>query len=201
MKSKKYKLSEKIKISRIVKDHIETLYNNSNPSNKVRLYKNIYISPEDKFTFFILPFIISLLLVIIGGFLNNTVSNALLIAMTILIPMLFSLLILIYNIGQKLRSDAEISPKQYHNRLKLLREIKSNISFTILISFTSLILLILWSSLAEGSYLSNWLIIPYGGTIYKIIMTLINYYVIGVVILTLLLVLKRFNRLLNDSLE
>ena len=180
---------------------METLYDASNDNNKVHLYKDVYIMPDDKFSFFTLPCLMALICVIMGGLLNNTISNALLLFITISIPLLFSLLILIYNMGQKLVDNDKITPKDFHARLSQLKQIKSNISFTILVSFGLLILLVLWSSLAEGSYLSNWIIIPYGGIIYKIIISLIIYVLVGVTLITLLMVLKRFYILIDDSLK
>jgi len=195
-----FMLSDKIKLTKIIEDHLKTLYDNSDEKNKVSFFKGINIMPEDRNTFFILPFIFSFVLILIGAFLNNNVSNALLIAMSILIPVLISLLMLIYNIGRDLRND-DISPRLYSHNLKLLNQIKANISFTILMSIISLIFLILWSALSDGSYLSNIFIVPYGEVVYNGFMSLVIYWVIGINFLTLIMVLQRFYKLLSDSLE
>lgn len=193
-------LSEKIKIKDIIKEHLKTLYDAKNKTNRIHLYKDIYIMPDDLFTFFILPLIISLILVFLGGLLNIDISNALLTAMTILTPFLLSLLILVYDMSQKLGRIKD--NRSYFRRLKLLKEMKANISFSILMTLLSVIPLILYSLFGKGVKIFGMFLFPYEiGLFFVGVGSFFTYFLIGVSIMTLLMILYRLNRMIDESFE
>ena len=164
-------ISSKIDVTKIIVDHYHTLYNNK--SGKKR---------KDLFTFFGIPIIVSAILIfLLNGKLNTDISNSLLMFLSIFTPILFSLLVAIYSINRK-----RLTKRKTH---QIVKEFKSNISFLIIISLVSIFLLVIYSmKLSEND-------------LYLQILTFIIIFLFGVIGLTLLQVLKRWNVLLDRTLD
>jgi hypothetical protein len=79
---------EKINVFRIFKDHITTL----------KKYDNAKISKRDITLFFVLPILISIILVYMRILLNDNGINILITSFSIFMALLFNLLLLIYDI-------------------------------------------------------------------------------------------------------
>lgn len=170
----------KINPTNIIKQHFDTLYDNRNEK----------ISLGDIIFFFILPLIVSFILVLFKKELGSS-ADSLLVSLSIFTPLLLSLLVLIYEMGQK-ASDKfhnETFYGDYYDHINKLKEITANISFSILLSIISIIVLVLYSlNLSTDIYYISVL----NGAIY---------YFVGVFCLTLLMILKRTHKLISDSLE
>lgn len=147
------------------------------------------ISKGDYFIFFIVPGIISLFLVYRSCSLNPGITNMLLTAMSISVPLMLNLLVLMYDISQNTINQkvTGIIVKKYNTKLKYLEETCDNISFSVLIALASVIVL--------GFYSLNLWDYHY----YLIGLTLVVYYLLGVFILTILMILKRTQILISAS--
>ena len=159
----------KINLSNIIKDHISTLRDHQ--TNKYY--------PPDFFLFFILPIFVAagasfLLCPITGNVLDILVTS-----MSIFAALLFNLLLLVYDAIRKEENSKTL-------RHKFLKEIFSNISFSVLISVITIIFL---------------LIFPLFSKIFLIptILTFLIYYLVTLFILTLLMILKRTHVLLTTE--
>lgn len=103
--------------------------------------------------------------------------DSLLVAFSILTPLLFGLMPMIFNIIENKR----VSKKGY----KLLREYKANILFTIILSIFLILILLIW-------YLTLNL---------KPILNIIIYFLFIEIILHLFLILQRFNTLIEEFIK
>lgn len=171
-------MSSKINNLNIIRDHISTLYDKRNGC--------IWF---DIFRFFVLPAVLTFLLVF---FINPIITQDLLgiiaSVFAIFTALLLSLLLLLYNISQ------EITKNKNTVAYKLLIETKSNISFLILISIFSLFTILLLSVITYG-------ILPGDiKSVIELILSAVSYYLMGIFILTILMVLKRVYALLNEIL-
>ena len=127
-------ISSKTRVWKICKDHVLTLYNAN--TNKVYWW--------DIVVFYIFPIAISLILVLYFQFSIEIYVSTLITVFSILCGLLFNFLVLILGV-----------PKKENNKLfnKVLDETYSNISYEILVSLLSVILLCVFE------YLSiDWLI-------------------------------------------
>lgn len=170
----------KINPTSIIKQHFNTLYDNRD--EKISIWDIVF--------FFILPLIGSFILVLFEKELGTS-SDSLLVSLSIFTPLLLSLLVLIYEMGQK-ASDKFHSGTfygDYHDQINKLKEITANISFSILLSIISIIVLVIYSlDLSKDiCYIS--------------VLNGLIYYFVGVFCLTLLMILKRTHKLISDSLE
>jgi hypothetical protein len=180
----------KISIFGIIKDHIGTLRDNR--TNK------IYI--PDIILFFVIPGIISSVMIQFEIRLNDGFVNALITSFSIFSALLFNLLLLVYSISDKPEnnynnSDALERDKVVRRRI-LLREIYINISFLILISTIAVVSLLTY--FLKSSNCNIWAIDICS---LKWLLALIVYYLAAQFILTLLMVLKRIYRLLSRAFE
>ena len=119
-------MSNKINIINIVRDHISTLKD---------FDKDAY-SISDLSIFFILPLIVSSIILFFNIILSNELVNVLVMSLSVFAGLLFNLLLLVYDIMRKSGSgDRPLKGA-------LLKELYSNISFGILISVITIILLL-----------------------------------------------------------
>lgn len=163
-------LFDKANIFPIVKDHIYTLKDNRTDK----------ISPSDIILFFVFPGVIAPLLVYLGFCIDKDVRNIMATSMAVFVALLFNVLLLIYDVVSRKESYDESSVI----RRVLLKEVYSNIAFAILVAILSLVLLLMTAFVEE-------LVIE--------ILSGIIYYLAGVFILTLMMVLKRIHSLFNDQ--
>lgn len=157
-RNRKNRLFGKVNVWNIIDDHLDTLVNDNN-------HKHAF---DDWFTFIIVPFIFSLLLVYNGITLENDAITIIITALSILVGLLFNVIVLLFDI---IHRDAK---KPHKN--KLLKQLTSNISYSILIS-----VLIIGVSII--TYSKNYLI--------EKISDFVVYFLIANFTVTFLMILKR----------
>lgn len=173
------KFLNKINILPIIKKHFDTFYNNREVENRDLIEILIYL---------FIPLVISIVLVIYT--LNydfdeiNSFNNSLLIFLTIFTPAMFGMLSVIYSLSSK---------KFTVTGYKLLKEFNVNVLFIILISIITLIISLLFS-LNLFKYTEYCLL-------YNSILRIIIYSLSQLIILTSLIVLIRFNKLINAIID
>jgi hypothetical protein len=162
------KILEKINVGKIIFKHIETLKN----------YNTNKLGFDDFITFILLPLIGTGLLIYFDIGLNDRATNIIITTLSILVGLLFNVIVIIFDI---IKRD---STKKIKN--KLLEELLTNISYSILLS----ILIIVFTLL---TYINN--------ELSKTIFTGIVYFLIGNYFLTVLMVLKRMYQLFDNELK
>ena len=165
-------MMDKINFFKIIQDHIHTLKDFDTKKYKL----------GDLILFFISPLVVGFLFIKFNFRLDDDIANVLVTSLSIFAALLFNLLLLIYNII--LKPDNSESGANFKN--KFLKEIFSNISFCILISIFTIMLLII--SFLDIQKLET-------------ILTFLVYYFISLFILTLFMVLKRVHILLTKEFE
>ncbi|MEM2857270.1 MAG: hypothetical protein QW416_09235 [Candidatus Nitrosocaldaceae archaeon] len=172
---------EKINPLIIIKDHLNTL-KDYKPSIYGYEKYNIY----DILLFFIAPALITIPILLYSDIIlvrNNL--DILLIVFSIFTPLMFNILILLYNTLQK-----NYTANTSKLKIRLMKEIYYNVSYSIFISIVIIILLLV-SSLFNNTAINNNILIQiiYGSASYFII----NFF------LTLFMVLKRIYSLLRKE--
>ncbi len=164
-------ISSKVDVSQIVIEHYSTLYNYRTDKKG-----------KDIFTFFGIPLIVSIILVFFcKGTLDPSTNESILLSLTIFTPIMFSLLVAIYSVNRRRLAD-----KRTH---KIIKQFKSNVSFMMIISVIAIFFLIINSMhLWENQWYSS-------------ILIFIILFLLGIIGLTFLLVLKRWNHLLDKTLD
>ncbi len=175
----------KLGLLAIIKDHIGTLKNH-------RTNKLYY---PDIFLFFILPLIISLLLIIFKVLLNDTMANALITSFSVFAALLFNLLLLIYDVSSKSFINPNHKDKQGLKK-EILRQIYINISFCIIVCIYAVVVLIFYFL-----KIKNCVFIIASICSLPPILSFLVYYISGLFILTLFMVLKRIYKLLKEEFE
>jgi hypothetical protein len=167
----------KINISQILKDHFKTLRNQE--TNR--------ISGGDIFTFIALPIIVSLIILYVIGFiLDKDASSILITSLSVFSALLFNLLLLIYDIVK--REERVSNTKDSPLTAKLLREIYSNISFSILISVICVSVLLITLLNIKAIWFNQ-------------IISFFVYYLVIQFLLTIFMVLKRVHVLLSQEIK
>jgi len=184
-------MSSKINILAIVKSHFRTLTSAS--TGKVSL--------SDLFTFVYLPIFLSILIIIFGFKQTDSVSSLLVNFGAIFTALLLSVLVLVYDQGNKL-ADKSKEEKNANNHMLnqirvLLEQLYDNICYSIVLS-VSLVFLCLMESIIRGFYfkisikgfnfdfyVGNYMILPI------IIFITIN------LMLTILMIVKRLHTILT----
>lgn len=162
----------KINICPIIKGHIETL---KDP-------RGVKILKRDVVGFYVLPLLISAYLTINNFRVIDKYVNIGIIAHTIFIPLLVNVIFLIYNILEK-----GTIPKK-NKSIKILKQLYSNIVYTILVSMLSLISLSIYSANSINSSV-------------RIVNTILLYFILIHIFLTLLMIFKRIHLLLSKEIE
>jgi hypothetical protein len=161
----------KVDVRQIVADHLGTLTN----------YATGKKSPGDMLLFFLVPLVGAAVLVWLRFLLNANAANVLITALSIFAGLLFNLLVLAHGL---LRSADN---RNFEDERGLIREIYSNISYAILISLITIVVLL-------------GLIFP-GPRWAWMIASGVAYYLILNFILTLFMVLKRVHVLLSKEFQ
>jgi hypothetical protein len=175
----------KLGLLAIIKDHIGTLRNHR--TNKLYF--------PDIFLFFIFPLIISLLLIGLKVLLNDTMANALITSFSVFAALLFNLLLLVYDIAGKSFVNPDHKNKQDLKK-EILRQIYINISFCIIVCIYAIVVLIFYFlKIKDCVFFSvNICSLPP-------MLSFLVYYISGLFILTLFMVLKRIYKLLKEEFE
>lgn len=170
----------KINIFGIIYDHFCTLKN----------YRNGKIYAPDLVLFFLIPLIISGFLSHRGFIISANLANVLLTCFSIFAALLFNLLLLIFDIADKVKNNNSKSYSLEQSKVfyDLLKEIYINVSFCILISVLSIVLLL-------GFF------IDLDSCIFLLILSSVVYFFVFVFILTLFMILKRVYALLSQRIN
>jgi len=186
----------KISVASIVKDHINTLRSDRT--------KRIYY--PDIILFFVIPAILSFLMIYNEISLSDGLVNALITSFSIFSALLFNLLLLVYDIAGKNSDDTKTPPsnkvadpleiRRADQRRELLREIYVNVSFSILISTVSVVILLTYFLKVKNCFLWNIDICSF-----QWLLAAIVYYLSIQFLLTMFMVLKRIYKLLARAFE
>ena len=190
-----YNMIEKINVYRIMTEHLRTLRRTGSDS----------LSIVDIFLFFGVPILVTLLLMVLFGLqVSPELGNALFTALSIFAGLLFNLLILVYDIVN--REDTGIEGTREKQKVTVLREVFSNISYAILVSLAVVFLIGVFnlsfgSGLLDGTFTGvcqrlTWL------CKYPLVKWIIDFLIISLSLnftLTLLMVLRRVHLLLSTE--
>jgi len=174
----------KINISKVVKDHFATF----------RDIDNRNFAWAELIFFFALPVGVACVLVLrLNVLLSREILNTLIASFSVVVALLFNLLLLVYDIISK--SDPGSSTFELKRRL--LKEIYSNISYSILVSISAVIFMVIFffvlpPTSAQTAVNTS----PSGKSLSIIIVSLLINFT-----LTLLMILKRVHILLAKEME
>lgn len=170
----------KVNVIDIIKRHVQTLKD----------YASQKSSKKDYFTFFVLPAFVAITLAIKGTITDNG-TGILLTVFSIFAGLLFNLLILIMDIGRRVKKQGEeksVDAKKQRITETLISETYSNVAFSILISLTVICITLIF-------------IVGLSNMIFKFLVSLIIYWLVIVFIMTLFMILKRVFRLLDNEIK
>jgi len=162
------KLLDKINITKIIKKHIKTLKN----------YKTEKLGFDDLLTFIIFPLVGTSILLYFDIGLNDKATNIIITTLSILVGLLFNVIVIIFDIVKR---DSTLRIKN-----KLLEELLTNISYSILLSLFIIAFTLL-------TYIEN--------DLSKQIFTGVVYFLIGNYFMTVLMILKRMYQLFDNELK
>lgn len=164
----------KINITRVICDHFKTLRNQS--TDKLRLY--------DYFLFLFFPLVAAFALLYCCGPLPQQLVGVIVTSLSVFTGLLLNLLLLAFNVAQNLNQTHGEHKKR--NRRRLLHEVFINVSFAVLVAITSAFLVLIFGVLDEN--VSSTLIMT---------LTIIIYFLGGLFLLTLFMLLRRIYSLLR----
>nr|WP_321412845.1 hypothetical protein [uncultured Allomuricauda sp.] len=160
---------EKINIIGIIKDHLKTLVNDNSQKPDF----------SDYFTFLIIPFVVSGILIWLKIDLSDKATNIVITTLSILVGLLFNVIVILFDI---LKRD---NTQQVKN--DLLKQLLTNISYSIFISLFIILLTVLSFFKIE---------------IWVKVCTFLIYFFLSHFSLTVLMILKRVYALfLNEMVE
>jgi hypothetical protein len=174
----------------IIDDHVRTLRDYDLAEEERRHRLDVWL------LYLGLPLVTSLALLAFGLHLNESIVGILVTSMSIFAALLFNLLMIVYDIIRKSGSDsspaaADADGLRRSNLRKLyLREIYANISFAVLTTVVIVALLLTW--LVVSSRISQ---------IWRIVLSLPIYFLIGLFLMTFFMVLKRVHILLREAID
>ena len=155
----------------------------------------------DIFIYFIIPLLSSLLIVYYGFLLTESNANIFLTAFSIFAALLFNMLFLLFDIVKKTveqNSSSENLTETKKTKVKLLKETFTNISFTVLLSVTIVIILLLFIIFIKHIDLT--LLTIFGiKIILRHIMSFMTISLIIMFMMSFLMVLKRVDILLSKE--
>jgi hypothetical protein len=163
---------DKIDVGRIITDHIDTL----------RDFRTGRRKKGDFVLFFILPLVAGAFAVLFVDAAKAT--GILLTSLSVFAALLFNLLLLVYESIQRARSE----PSPDRLKIRILREVYANISFCIIVAVLAIVLLLAGPLRARLSSIAQ-------------VLVFLIYYLVGVFILTLLMVLKRVHILFSHEFD
>lgn len=181
-------MSSKLSFRHIIRDHVASLYNNRTKKR----------SKADLFLLFFVPLLIGAILTFV---VPNPIPvraefiNIVLTALSIFAGLLINVIVLIYDFIKKTREQGEGNTNK--NKIKFLREINANISFTILISIFT-ICFILLSSAVAGDTSSN---TSFHKNFYDYFYGIIVYTLVSMFFSHMFMILKRLYNLLELEFE
>lgn len=172
---------DRINILKIIKDHLDTMRSLNQSSNRIYW--------KDFVLFFILPIIVSILLVWKEYSFKEQLGN-LIVAISIFGGFLFNLLAIIYSQMENIKKDAESEDDMVKTRF--INEIHINISFCIVLSIVIVLSLLLTTiDIPEFEFL----------TILEKVINGLNYFLMILFLLTLTMILNRVYILLKKGVS
>lgn len=184
----------KINIVPLIKEHYNTLYLIKYIDDK-EVYEADY---KFIFTLFFLPGVIAAGMVFILGFVKLSLASSLLTCLSILSPLMFGFFPIIYD----LTDNEKINPlsKNY------IKEFKSNVLFTMVLSFFTLAMILLFTLIYSHLNICYIHIISKDfSTIIikgiKFVFSVLIYYLIICLALHILMIIQRFNFLINEFVK
>ena len=159
---------KKINISQIIRNHFATLQNANTKKAEF----------DDYLTFFIIPVAVSSTLLYFKFYLKTDAINIIISTLSILVGLLFNVVVLIFDIIKRDKSN------QIKNTV--LRQILSNIAYTILLSIVAIIMTLF-------TYIDNY--------VTQIIFNAIVYFLLTNFVMTVLMILKRMFHLFHKEIE
>ncbi len=159
---------KKINILQIVRNHFATLQNANTKKADF----------DDYLTFLIVPITVSAILIYFKILLKTDAINIIISTLSILVGLLFNVVVLIFDIIKRDKSN--------NVKNTVLRQILSNIAFTILLSIVSIILTLF-------TYFDNCIV--------KTVFNAIVYFLLTNFVMTVLMILKRMFHLFHTEIE
>lgn len=189
-------MMKKINIKSLLKEHYDSLYNiEYDKITKKEIHHKDYRSI---FLLFILPLILSIPITIFFGFVETSFSNSLLTCLSILSPLMFGFFPIIY----ELTDNEKINPKSK----EFIKEFKANVLFTMILSFLTLGLVLFWTLINPTLTMKNLQLVlkeytPLITSIIKFLYSMIIFYLIISLGLHILMIIQRFNFLINEFIK
>lgn len=190
----------KIDIRYLIDEHINTFELKDIPKNKSgnrRKHKTRKNMKKDKGAlclFFIVPIIISVLALWVFGNMSSSFSNSLLTCLSILSPLMFGFFPFIYD----LIDNDEINPESKY----LIQQFKANVLFTMILSFTTLAVILIWTLANTNLNIINHYFDEKTAHIIinniLLILSGIIYYLLICLSFHILMIIQRFNFLINQ---
>lgn len=189
-------MMKKIDIRLLIKEHYKTLYNIE--YDKITKKEIRHKDYRGIFLLFFLPLILSFILTTLFGFVEASFSNSLLTCLSILSPLMFGFFPIIY----ELTDNEKINPKSK----EYIKEFKSNVLFTMILSFLTLGLVLFWTLINPTLTLENLQNVlkdytPLIISIIKYSCSIIIFYFSISLGLHILMIIQRFNFLINEFIK
>lgn len=158
----------KIDISKILKNHFATLYNANTKRPAV----------DDYVTFFVVPVLVSITLVCLDIYMSDSAINIVISSLSIFVGLLFNVIVLIFDLVKRDQT----------NNIKniVIKQLISNIAYTIFISIISILLLLF-------TFIDN--------RITTIIFSSAAYFLLTNFLFTVLMILKRMFHLFHSEYD
>ena len=179
----------KINIINLIKEHFGTFYlkDKTKKDGKRTDIPAIVL-------FFIVPLVISAIIIFLFGNMDVSLSNSLLTCLSILSPLMFGFFPFIYD----LIDNDNINPESK----SLIQEFKSNVLFTMVLSFSSLACIIIWTMLNNNL---DFCLLYFEKDVVESIINCVLLFLSGVIYYLLfclgfhiLMIIQRFNFLINQ---
>lgn len=167
-------MSSKFSVNKIIRDHINTLYDErTKKKDKTAIFAN-----------FILPLIVAILFIYFRIIILSSEFTVILTAFSVFAALLLNLMILVFSIVNREKEKGD--DKRDMKKINLLKETYENIQFTVLISVIIIVLILLM------------LFIPFN-IILDLVLSFATYYLIFTFIVTLFMVLKRTHSIMSGE--
>lgn len=158
----------KINLSSILTSHLNTLKNDNTAKPEF----------DDYLTFLIIPLIVATVLIYFKLYLNDAAVSLIIAILAIIVGLLFNVIVIIFDIVKRDNS------KKIKN--KILEQLLSNISYTILISICSILLSI-------ATFLDFHIV--------KVVSNFLVYFALSHYLVNVLMILKRMYALFNNEIK
>jgi hypothetical protein len=183
-------MSKKINVISILSGHVKTLRDAT--TNKM--------APIDLMVFFVLPLLASVGFAILNFNLKSDVTSILVNFGAIFTALLLSVLVLVYDQGEKLQSQIDSGKMDTHIILKkeLLNQLYFNICYSIVVSIFLVFTCLAQSILSKESIKFSVSTVDFNFSIGTYLLTPVIVFLISNLLLTILMIVKRMHTLLES---